>query len=509
METQTDKTAVIYCRVSSQEQVQGTSLGTQEKLCREYAAQNGLEVLKVFIEEGESAKSADRTEFQKALAFCAQSKPPVDQFIVHKLDRFARNQDDHSSVRLFLKKYKTKLRSVTEHIDESAIGRMMEGMLSVMAEFDNNVRAQRSKSGMVELVKRGVWVWAAPLGYKRVEKGGNLYPDDTSAAYIRLAFTEWAKGTYSYQKLSDFLYERGFRSRTGKKLYQQSIEKIIRNPIYCGTIRAFGTEVKGNFESLITEDLFERCQPARHRKFSIGKRESNNPDFPLKKHIVCTSCHAKLTGSSSTGRAGKKYPYYHHHNQGCPLAVSHAKDDLEGRFLGYLNELSPRHAEYEALFKEIVLDVWQGNYKRLDADNARLRKEIEALEYDRQKVFTAHRNGVYDDADFLNQKNYLNGKIQEKKLLLEEKRIEEFNMENALSYCFEFVRDSARTWSHLAGSPDIRVRFQKMIFPEFLHFDGEKFGTTKMSLVYELKQSFDADSSNLVTLGGIEPPFRP
>ena len=45
-----------------------------------------------------------------------------------------------------------------------------------------------------------------------------------------------------------------------------------------------------------------------------------------------------------------------------------------------------------------------------------------------------------------------------------------------------------------------RVRFQKSIFPENVAFDGKKFGTAKMSLVYELNQTCDADSSKLVNI---------
>ena len=503
-----DKTAVIYCRVSSNEQVKGTSLAMQEKLCREYAERQGLDVLKIYVEEGESAKTADRTEFQKALAQCADKKQPVDQFIVYKLDRFARNQDDHAIVKIMLKKHNTKLRSVTEPIDETPIGRAMEGVLSVFAEFDNNVRAQRSKSGMEERVKSGVWVWSAPYGYRRLIKGGNLIIDEAVAPYIKMAFEEWSKGAYSYRKLSEYLNERGFRSKSGKKIYQQTIEKIIRNPIYYGQIRAFGLDVKGGFEPIVSEELFYKCQPNNHRKVATTKREATNPKFPLKKLIKCSHCGASLTGSSSTGRMGKKYPYYHHHRQDCEYAISYPKADMEKRFSEYVRKISPDHRQYEALFKRIVLDVWQTNYKRLDADNGRVRREIESLEQDRQKVFDAHRNGVYDDLEFMDQKNYLNARIREKKSLLEEKEIEELNMESALNYCFEFVRDSAQTWAYLEKYPVHRARFQKMIFPADISFDGEKFGTTELALVYRLKEVYDADSSNLVIPRGIEPRFH-
>ena len=508
MNDKQDTTSVIYCRVSSHEQVQGTSLAMQEKLCHEYAERENLEVLKVYVEQGESAKSANRTEFQKALAFCSDKKQHVDQFIVYKLDRFARNQDDHVIVQAMLRKSNTKLRSVTEPIDETPIGRAMEGVLSVFAEFDNNVRAQRSKSGMEERVKQGVWVWSAPIGYKRLVKGGNLVIDENVAPYIHMAFTEWSKGTYTYRKLSDYLAERGFRSKSGKKIYQQTIEKIIRNQIYFGQIKAFDMEVQGAFEAIIPEDLFWKCQPNQHKKIAITKRDAQNPKFPLKKHTVCTQCYTSLTGSSSTGRSGKKYPYYHHHKQNCELAVSHSKADVEKKFLEYLEKISPTHKQYEALFKRIVLDVWQTNYKRLDAENERIRREIGSLESDRQKVFDAHRNAVYNDTEFLDQKNYLNARIREKKLMLEEKQIEEFNMENALSFCFEMVRDSALTWTNLEKHPEFRARFQKLIFPENIEFDGEKFGTNKLGLVYRLKETYDADSSNLVIPRGIEPRLQ-
>ncbi len=503
-----DKTAIIYCRVSTHEQIQGTSLAMQEKLCREYAQHNNLEVLAIFIEQGESAKSANRTEFQKALAFCTNKKRPVDQFVVYKLDRFARNQNDHVIVQAMLRKANTKLRSVTEPIDETAIGKAMEGVLSVFAEFDNNVRAQRSKSGMEERVRQGVWVWSAPHGYKRLVKGGNLIIDENIAPYIRVAFEEWSKGTYSYRKLADFLYECGFRSKGGKKVYQQGIEKMIRNPIYFGLIVAFGLEVKGSFEPLISEELFFKCQPNNRKKIALSRREALNPKFPLKKAVYCTHCGGHLTGSSSTGHNGKRYPYYHHHKQGCTKASFHKKDELEEVFANYLTSVSPKGVQYEKLLKAIVIEVWQENYKRLDHDNARIRKEIESLESDRQKVFDSHRNGVYDDREFLDQKNYINAKVRDKKALLKEKEIEEFNMENALSYCFEFTRDSAQTWRFLEKYPEFRLRFQKIVFPENTHFDGNKFGTNKIALIYKLKEVYDADSSNLVTLRGIEPRLQ-
>ena len=52
--------AIIYCRVSTKEQAdEGNSLSTQQKLCREYCKSKGYNVEDVYVEAGESAKTAN------------------------------------------------------------------------------------------------------------------------------------------------------------------------------------------------------------------------------------------------------------------------------------------------------------------------------------------------------------------------------------------------------------------------------------------------------------------
>jgi site-specific DNA recombinase len=505
MEQVVQKTGIIYSRVSSSEQVAGTSLAMQERSCREYAEREGIKILECYVEEGESAKTANRTEFQKALVYCSSKKQKVDFFIVHKLDRFARSQEDHAVTQAFLRKNGTKLRSVSEPISEDPVGKAMEGMLSVFAEFDNNVRSARSKSGMVERVKQGIWCWTAPIGYKRLTRGGNLVIDEEKAHYVRLAFEEWSKGTYSLKSLADFLAARGFRTQSGKKPFPQLIHLMIHNPLYCGIIRVFDMEVKGAFAPIVDEDLFLRCQPRTRRKFGSANHVTDNPNFPLRRFALCTACNSNLTASFSTGRKGVRYPYYHHHKQNCVLAKNLSKESIEQNFVEYLGEVSPRHKKYEKVFKAVVIDVWRSNYKRLDADNARARKEIEVLESERQRVFDLHIAGTYSDAEFKEQKAYINQRIEEKKTYLDEKRIEEFSMESALDFCFELVRDSGKTWTELLNQPEYRLRFQKMIFPRKVTYDGKKFDTTKTSLVFEINQTSGADSSKVVRLPGFEP----
>ncbi len=505
IQNQPQKKAIIYCRVSSIEQVDNTSLESQERFCREYANREGMEILSVYIERGESAKTADRTEFNNAFMFCADKTNGVTHFIVYKLDRFSRNQTDHVSRQAILRKLNIALRSVTEPIDESSMGRVMEGMLSVFAEFDNNVRTERSKGGMMENVKKGIWQWSAPLGYYRPYKGSNLAPDASISPYIAMIFEEYAKGGYTYKTLAEYVTERGFKSRNGKAICMQMVEKILKNPLYCGRIKTWGLDIKGDFEPIVSEELFAQCQKGYKKSYTKMNRSVQNPNFPLRRACVCTECNTSLTGSVAKG----KYPYYHHHKQNCVQAKFIPKETFEQLFVEYLNELTP-NKEYEKIFKAIVLDIWQNNYKKLDENNARVRIEIDRYEQERQKVFDLHRSGKYSDDEFLEQKEIINKKMYQKRQLLQDNHIEEFNMEEALNYCFNFVRETSETWIRLKKkSYSNTMRFQKQIFPEKIHFDGKKFGTDKLSLVYKLNQENSTEESNLVTLRRVELRFSP
>lgn len=502
-ETQ-EKNGIIYCRVSSLEQVDGTSLESQERLCREYAKKEGVNIFQTFIERGESAKTADRTEFMKAITLCSDKKNKIAYFLVYKIDRFSRNQTDYAIVKQKLKNYGTEIRSVSEKIDDTPSGKLMEVMLSGFAEFDNNVRTERSVNGMRERIKKGIWVWQAPIGYYRTEKGGNLVPDPKFAPYIKLAFEEYSKGTYTFESLGKFLSDRGFITRQGYTAIPQLIEKIIKNPLYCGIIRVWDVETKGAFEPIIDENLFYLCQGSNKKRRL--PHLTHNHNFPLKRLTICQFCQQPLTGSHSTGRKGRKYPYYHHHKQKCEHAKFIPKESFEQTFVEYLNEINPS-LQYEKAFRAIVLDIWKNNFKKFDDQNEQIGKEIKSLEQQRQRIFELLESGVYTKEEFLAQKDGVSKKIAQKKSLIHDKAVEEFNMDEALDYCFSFIGNSSETWLKLKDKPEKRLRFQNLIFEENLPFSGEKFGITKLTPIYSMYQQYLIDPSQLVTLPGFEPGF--
>src|SRR5215468_5711513 len=81
------KRAVIYLRVSTAKQAgkdddpDGYSIPAQDEACRRKAEQLNAEVVAVFVDKGESAKTADRREFQRMLTF-VKAQGDIDYVIL-------------------------------------------------------------------------------------------------------------------------------------------------------------------------------------------------------------------------------------------------------------------------------------------------------------------------------------------------------------------------------------------------------------------------------------------
>jgi site-specific DNA recombinase len=269
--------AVIYCRVSTKDQVQNLSLDTQPQVCSQYCNRQGLEVDRVFIEPGESAKTANRTQFQALLTHCRERKGRIQYVVVYSVTRFAREKYDHYLLRAQLQRLGVTLRSATEPIDDSSTGKLMEGIVSAFAQFDNDVRSERTVEGMKARLKRGGWTFKAPLGYlsRRDSMGRKiLVPDPDRASFVTHSFELYSSGLYNKNQVLRIVTKMGLRSCSGKALTPQSFGAMLRKPIYAGRIVVRGWDVTtaADFEPLVTSQVFERVQALLG-----GRRSSVSP----------------------------------------------------------------------------------------------------------------------------------------------------------------------------------------------------------------------------------------
>jgi len=76
------KKVAIYARVSSEKQDTDLSLSAQLRALREYAERNGYQIVREFIDEAESGRTAARPAFKEMLALAKAKQPPFQAILV-------------------------------------------------------------------------------------------------------------------------------------------------------------------------------------------------------------------------------------------------------------------------------------------------------------------------------------------------------------------------------------------------------------------------------------------
>lgn len=496
---------IIYCRVSSHEQVQGTSLENQKRACLEYAENKGIKVVQIFIEKGESATAANRTEFLKALQYCRAYKD-VSAFIVWKIDRFARNTTDHFAVRAKLTQYGVTLQSVTEPITQDHIGKLMETFLAGYAEFENDVRKQRCTEGMQAKIREGIWPWHPPIGYIHSKKRGDRRktkpdePDPERFYLAQKALRTFKTGTYSMTEITEMMNQWGFMTRTGKPMRIQLVDKMLSDKYYAGILVDpwMGEEYPAQHKPMITPEEYYQIQlvKAGYSNHTNRPHRSANPDFPLRRFVGCV-CGQKLTGAWSKGR-NKRYAYYYCKNRSCVyFGRSLSKKVIEDQFIALLERITPQE-RFLQVFESTVLHAWRNRHMAAKQERQHYETEVKRIETRKEQVIQMRMNGEITKDEFMRLKDGLEMRITALTISQNEAMANELDIEAALTYAVQFLRNLARQWQDM----DIKQkqRLQKLVLPEGIGYDkaiGE-FRTAILSPIFELNQRFEAGNSDLV-----------
>ena len=496
---------VIYCRVSSKEQIQGTSLRSQELACREYAQSHKIKVLKTFIDEGESAKFADRTQLVELLDFCRGQKGKVGVLLVWKLDRFARNVTDHFNVKATLMKYGVRIMSVTEPIDSNPEGKLMETILAGFAQFDNDIRAVRTVQGMRRKLQEGIFPWRPPLGYappsrnseKKTEPDRPVQP---VFGLLQKAWQELATGAYTKAEIGRLLASWGVVSDKGRPLAPETLDHIFRNPYYAGILVDpwSADEYEGKHVAMVSRVKFGRVQQILERRNRSVPHRKVRPEFPLRGTVRCPSCQHYLTGSFSRGRS-KHYPYYRCANKACQKRdKSYATSVVLAEYLTFLADAAP-DPSYVSKLGNYVLQTADDLERTHKAKRDRLRGGLRKLDSELQELIHLRTKHVITDEELLIQKRLLAKRRQRLEATeWSDEAISVKVVEAGIQEITGPVSQLPETWQKL--SDESRVRFHRVLLPAgFVH---GKIGTSDRALFLTAADTLAAQNSYLVPLVG-------
>lgn len=299
------KRAALYARVSTEEQaMHGVSLDAQQERLLQYAKENGLTVVDIYVDEGISARKryTARPEFMRMLDDVKAKKVDVVLFI--KLDRWFRNIADYYEVQAILDKYRVQWIATEEDYDTTtANGRLALNIKLAIAQDESDRTSERIKFVFQNMVREGrVISGSTPKGYKIQEK--KVVLDEALAPVIKEMFSHYID-TRSLHDTSRYLKETH-----SVYIDIKSMKAMLQNPWYIG--EAYG--IKDWCPRIIDDETFQLAGKIVRMRATRNSQDRTERVYLFTGLLFCGACGRRMTTYScrnhyKSGRS-QEYIYY-------------------------------------------------------------------------------------------------------------------------------------------------------------------------------------------------------
>lgn len=284
------KQNVAYLRVSTEAQTEKYGLDMQKQKILDYCDKKGVIIDKWYIDGGYSGSKLNRPEIQQLLD--DSEKGMISTVYIYKLDRMSRDVIDTLNLLYkILPKYNIKVVSMTEDIKtESPMDKVMITMNAAMNQYEREVIRMRMSAGMVERVKKGLWMGGGrvPFGYYYDRNDGILHVKEDEAEIVRKAYRMYIDG-YSCERISTIL---GLSC-------ERMVSQVLKRKSNIGMIEYKGKVYKGLHESIIDEKTFYLAQEY------MKKRHTNS--HVCNDHILTGLCYCGVCGARMRYQKWGKY----------------------------------------------------------------------------------------------------------------------------------------------------------------------------------------------------------
>jgi site-specific DNA recombinase len=437
----TPKNALLYLRVSTEEQVENYSMGTQEEICTREAERLGYIITEVFREEGKSAKTiTGRVELIRLMEYCRKHKKKVQAVIFYKTDRLSRQMTDYLVIKEKLNRMDIKLISATEPVDDTPMGKFIGSFYAGIAQLDNEMKGERARNGLYARFKSGlVSSGKAQLGY--IRQDGYVFKDQRTWDRVKKAWDLMATGTKSLKEMTAIMNGWGLRTTLSGQEFlirRQTVHRLFRSKFYAGFLvsKQYKEEVRGQHEPMVTLEQFEKVQAILDKRFnkpSLAIRNLTHVDFPLRRIVKCGTCDCGFTGSWCKGHTFKYYWCYK--SLECRSSYVQAKI-LHGALASILTQIRLSKTG-QKIIQLLIEAEYSKRFSKIQMHQSKGKLQIGKLKAMRTNLVNKHLAGIYSDEVFMEQNTLLSESIKRLQQALNGNSIQGYT----LSVCREYVAD--------------------------------------------------------------------
>ena len=441
---------VFYGRVSTEHEEQLSALGNQMEWYTDLALRNpNWTVVAQYIDEGiTGTQMKKRPSFMRMIEHAKEHR--FDLIVTRELSRFARNTVDALNATRELKQYGVEVYFVNDGIwTMDGDGEVRLTIMASIAQDESRKTSERVKAGQKMSREKGVLYGSGNIiGYDRVD--GTYVINEEQAATVRRIFNLYAEG-HGETTVAKMLIEENRKDGGGGLSWTASkVSRVLRKPTYKGYMtynkshiddflshnRINHSEenfvlVKGNFEPIVSEELWETCNQIRSKRAAFvkgkdGRAHKFGVSFPQNKWTKILFCDCgmrfQIEGYDKTANGGKNMRLI------CARSKMFKKKDA-ARALNGIPCPAPYASEWklELMAREVFRTVWKENaedilglLRMLDAklnttgtpnDGNQLENKLSALNEKLDDLVSQRASRSITMDDFLSRSTEINNEI--------------------------------------------------------------------------------------------------
>lgn len=383
---------VFYGRVSTEHEAQMAALENQIEWYDDQAKYHpNWEVLNKYIDEGITGTQAKkRPAFLQMIEDAKKGK--FDLIVTREVCRFARNTVDTLVTTRELKNIGVEVYFVEDNIwTMDGDGELRLTIMATLAQEESRKTSERVKAGQHISRQQGmVYGRGNILGYNRKAKSTyTINPEQ--AETVRMIFDMYLQGEMGASKIANELTRLGRKNASGLVKWSPCvITRIVNNPTYMG-YQAYGKSysnnyleqkrilnndfftymlVKSDYEPIITEEEWYRCQEIKQRRVTKtigvstdGKKKQPNHGKNETKDLWATKLKCRCGASFRRNRWHKNnnapwsygYLCYNRLNNGS----AQKRRDAGLGDTGYCDQTEIPDWKLEMMGKMIMEQVWR------------------------------------------------------------------------------------------------------------------------------------------------------
>ena len=306
------ETLHIYTRVSTRVQDDdGTSLATQKDLGIAKSVELGMNH-KVWNEGVASSHHEDLVNRPVLVQLLGEIESgSIKHLFVYNNDRLSRNEDTQYTVKYALRKNDVVLYTKDGRFDlNNPQDKLFKSLLDGIAEYDNAIRAERSRLGKLNKVRQGYWYGAPPpYGYEIVDKKLSPHPEESK--WVKKMF-RWFHDEKSIIWIKSQLDKEGVVARRGKLFTTGSITVLLQNTHHIGHYdfkdKKSAETIVCSCPAIVDETVWNQVQQRREQIFARKGQNNRTKRFYLLRNLMfCGECGSRMSGRIHDARNEKSY----------------------------------------------------------------------------------------------------------------------------------------------------------------------------------------------------------